>query len=83
MKSVLAKVTEGEADAGIVYTTDAVAAGDAVKTIEIPGTAQQTTTYPIATLDQSEQADLAQEFVDLVLSSQGQQVLQDAGFGAP
>ena len=55
----------------------------AVKTIPIPGTSQQTTTYPIATLDQSKQADLAQHFVDLVMSSQGQQVLQDAGFGAP
>ena len=83
VKSVLAKVTEGEADAGIVYTTDAVSAGDAVKTIPIPGTSQQTTTYPIATLEQSEQSDLAQEFVDLVMSDQGQQVLQDAGFGAP
>ena len=56
---------------------------DSVKTIPIPGTSQQTTTYPIATLDQSEHADLAQEFVDLVMSTQGQQVLQDAGFGAP
>lgn len=83
VKSVLAKVTEGEADAGIVYTTDAVSAADAVQTIPIPGTSQQTTTYPIATLDQSEHADLAQEFVDLVMSTQGQQVLQDAGFGAP
>jgi molybdate transport system substrate-binding protein len=83
VKSVLAKVTEGEADAGIVYTTDSVAAGDAVTTIAIPGTEQQTTTYPIATLDQSKEPTLAQDFVDLVLSSQGQQVLHDAGFGAP
>ena len=83
VKSVLAKVTEGEADAGIVYETDAVSAGDAVTTVPIPGTSQQTTTYPIATLEQSKQSDLATEFVDLVMSSQGQQVLQDAGFGAP
>jgi len=83
VKSVLAKVTEGEADAGIVYTTDAVAAGDQVNTVQIPGTSKQTTTYPIATLDQSKQPDLAQQFVDLVLSSQGQQVLKNAGFGAP
>ena len=83
VKSVLARVTEGEADAGIVYTTDAVSAGDAVRTVRIPGTDQQTTTYPIATLDQSEQPDLAKAFVDLVLSSTGQQVLDQAGFGAP
>lgn len=83
VKSVLAKVTEGEADAGIVYTTDAVSAGDAVTTIPIPGTARQTTTYPIATLEQSKQSDLAQKFVDLVLSTQGQTVFKDAGFGAP
>ena len=83
VKSVLAKVTEGEADAGIVYTTDSVSAGDAVKTIAIPGSSKQVTTYPIATLDQSKQSALAQDFVDLVLSSQGQQVLHAAGFGAP
>jgi molybdate transport system substrate-binding protein len=60
-----------------------VAAGDSVKEIEIPGASQQTTTYPIATLEQSEQSDLAQEFVDLVMSGQGQRVLHQAGFGAP
>ncbi len=83
VKSVLARVTEGEADAGIVYTTDAVAAGDSVAKIAIPGSSKQTTTYPIATLDQSKQSDLAAKFVALVMSSQGQQVLHDAGFGAP
>jgi molybdate transport system substrate-binding protein len=83
VKSVLAKVIEGEADAGIVYTTDAVSAGSDVKTIQIPGASQQTTTYPIATLEQSHEPKLAQQFVDLVLSGQGQKVLQDSGFGAP
>jgi molybdate transport system substrate-binding protein len=83
VKSVLARVTEGEADAGIVYTTDAVAAGDSVKEVAIPGASHQTTTYPIATLEQSKQSDLAAQFLDLVMSSQGQQVLHDAGFGAP
>lgn len=83
VKSVLAKVTEGEADAGIVYTTDAVAAGDQVASLPIPHAKQEITTYPIATLKQSEDSTLAQQFVDLVLSQQGQQVLQQAGFGAP
>ncbi len=83
VKSVLAKVTEGEADAGIVYTTDEVAAGDQVSSLPIPHAKQEITTYPIAMLKQSEEPTLAQQFVDLVLSQQGQQVLQQAGFGAP
>jgi molybdate transport system substrate-binding protein len=83
VKSVLAKLTEGEADAGIVYTTDAVAAGDQVTSVTIPGSDQELTTYPIVTLDQSDHSDLAQEFVDLVLGPTGQQVLQQAGFGKP
>lgn len=83
VKAVLAKVTTGEADAGLVYATDAVAAGDDVLTFEIPGAAAAVTTYPIAPLEQSQEPDLARAFVDLVLSEAGQQVLHDAGFGAP
>src|SRR5690242_15309578 len=71
VKSVLAKLTEGEADAGIVYTTDAVAAGDQVKSLPIPGSDKQITTYPIVTLKQSKNAGLAQDFVDLVTGSTG------------
>jgi molybdate transport system substrate-binding protein len=83
VKSVLAKLTEGEADAGIVYTTDATAAGDQVATLPIPGSGKQVTTYPIVTLSQSSNSALAQQFVDLVTGSTGQQVLARAGFGAP
>jgi molybdate transport system substrate-binding protein len=83
VKSVLAKLTEGEADAGLVYTTDAVSAGDQVKQIAIPGSDRQVTTYPIVALKQSKNADLAQKFVDLVTGTTGQQVLARAGFGRP
>jgi molybdate transport system substrate-binding protein len=83
VKAVLAKVTSGEADAGIVYATDAVAAGDAVRVFDIPHADEEVTSYPIATLAQSGDADLAQQFVDLVLSDGGRQVLADAGFGSP
>jgi molybdate transport system substrate-binding protein len=83
VKSVLAKLTEGEADAGLVYVTDADAAGDQVQTMRIPGAARQVTSYPIAVLTQSHEPDLAQQFVDLVTGSTGQQVLQKAGFGTP
>ncbi len=77
---VLAKVQAGEADAGLVYVTDVRAAGDAVQGIEVPEAGSAVNLYPIATVDASEHQDLAQEFVDLVLSDQGQQVLRDAGF---
>ena len=80
VKSVLAKVTSDEADAGFVYASDAVAAGDQVTSFDIPHAQQEITTYPIATLDQSKDADLAKQFMDLVLGSQGQKVLADAGF---
>jgi molybdate transport system substrate-binding protein len=80
---VLGKVTSGEADAGLVYVTDVIAAGDDVQGIEFPESSTVVNLYPIATVADSENADLAQEFVDLVLSDGGQQVLADAGFGRP
>ncbi len=83
VKAVLAKVASGEADAGLVYVTDATAAGDQVVSIEIPDADSQVLEYPIAVLEQAGDADLAQEFVDLVLSSAGRDVLSAAGFGAP
>lgn len=80
---VLAKVTSGEADAGLVYVTDVQGAGDAVEGITFPESSSVVNTYPIATLAGAADADLAQQFVDLVLSDSGQQVLHDAGFGKP
>jgi molybdate transport system substrate-binding protein len=78
---VLAKVTSGEADAGLVYATDVIAADEEVQGIEFPESESAVNNYPIAALADSEDPDLAQEFVDLVLSDEGQQVLTDAGFG--
>jgi molybdate transport system substrate-binding protein len=83
VKSVLARVVSGEADAGLVYATDATAAGEEVRTFEVPGADGQVTSYPIAALDQAADLDLAREFVELVLSSEGGAVLADAGFGTP
>jgi molybdate transport system substrate-binding protein len=83
VKSVLAKLTEGEADAGIVYTTDATAAGDQVTSLPIPGSSRQVTTYPIVPLTQSKDSALAREFVAMVTGSAGAKVLAQAGFGAP
>ena len=80
---VLAKVTSGEADAGLVYVTDVEAAGDAVRGITFPESAGIVNTYPIVALKDSDHGDLAQEFVDLVTSDTGQSILQDAGFAKP
>jgi molybdate transport system substrate-binding protein len=83
VKAVLAKVTGDEADAGLVYATDAVAAGDQVTVLPVPGSADRITTYPVAALAQAGDPDLAAEFVALVTGDQGQQILSDAGFGKP
>ena len=83
VKAVLSKVELDEADAGIVYETDAVASGDTVQTIEIPASADTRNRYPIAALGEAAEPELAQDWVDLMLSVEGQEVLDEAGFGAP
>ncbi|HET7902177.1 MAG TPA: molybdate ABC transporter substrate-binding protein [Candidatus Nanopelagicales bacterium] len=83
VKSVLAKVELGEADAGIVYVTDVKAAGDKVVGVQIPNDQNVTTTYPIATIKASTNPVTAAAFMAYVLSVEGQKVLADAGFAAP
>jgi len=83
VKSVLSKVTTGEVDAGVVYKTDLLAAGDEVYEVEIPQGISVTTEYLIATLTEAPELDVAQEFVNLVTSSEGQSLLTEAGFELP
>jgi molybdate transport system substrate-binding protein len=83
VKAVVTKVSLGEADAGIVYVTDVSAGGDKVEGVDIPETENVTATYPIATVKASTAQDKAQAFMDLVLSAQGQQVLERFGFLPP
>ncbi len=80
---VLTKVSSGEADAGLVYVTDATGAGDDVETVETEGADDVINDYPIAPLTDSSSADEAQAFVDHVTGPEGQKVLEDKGFGAP
>ena len=80
VKSALEKVTSGEADAALVYASDAVAAGDAVRAIPVPDAQREATTYLTATLEQAASPDLARDWNDLLLSEQGREVLQAAGF---
>jgi len=83
VKAVLTKVSLGEADAGIVYVTDAEAAGDEVMTVDIPADVNAVNAYFIAVVKDSGHADLSDEWVSLVMSPAGQGVLAEAGFGAP
>jgi molybdate transport system substrate-binding protein len=83
VKSVLTQVELGNVDAGMVYVTDAKAAGTKVKGITIPANENASTLYPIATISNSKHKSEAQAFVAYVLSPAGQQVLAAAGFEKP
>jgi len=82
VKQVVAKVQLGEVDAGIVYTSDAVAAPE-LKTLEIPAELNVISEYPIAKLTQFANADVADAFINFVLSDGGQTILQTWGFASP
>jgi molybdate transport system substrate-binding protein len=79
VKQVVAKVQLGEADAGIVYISDSIAAPD-LKSIEIPSELNVIAKYPVAPLTQSKNAELAAKFAEYVLSTEGLAVLQKWGF---
>jgi molybdate transport system substrate-binding protein len=80
---VLGKITSGQADAGLVYVTDAKGAGDKVTAVPFPESSGAVNTYPIAVLKESKNPAAAQKFVDLVTGPEGQKVLAAAGFAAP
>jgi molybdate transport system substrate-binding protein len=80
VRQVLAKVVLGEADAAIVYRSDAIVAKDKVGVVEIPADLNVTAEYPIAVLKGGSQPDLARRFVELVRSAAGIAALREAGF---
>lgn len=82
VKAVLAKVRIGEADAGLVYVTDTRAADGTVDAVEIAGAEDAVNTYPIATLADAPEPELAAEF-ERYVRGDGGAVLRDAGFGTP
>ncbi len=83
VRATLAAVTEGDADAAIVYVSDSMAAGDNVDTVEIPGADKALATYRIAVLSVSGDKGAAQDFVTYVLSDDARAVLKKAGFLSP
>lgn len=80
---VLTKVQAKQADAGLVYVTDAVGAGDSVTAVSDPAFAAVVNNYPIATVATTGNEAVAKEFVDMVLSPDGAKVLRGTGFGPP
>lgn len=83
VKAVVAKIALGEADAGIVYVTDVLAARGDVDGVEIPPTDNVTAAYPIALTAQGRSSGSARRFVDFVLGPTGQEILERFGFASP
>jgi molybdate transport system substrate-binding protein len=83
VKSVLSRVVADEVDAGVVYATDARAAGTAVRTVPIPGGTNVSTDYLVAVVADAPESALATEFVALVSGEAGQGRLAQLGFLAP
>ena len=80
VKSVFSKVQLGEADAGIVYTSDVSTHGDEVGSLAVPDALNTIAAYPIALVKVSHYSAMAQQFVNYVLSTDGQTVLTKYGF---
>jgi molybdate transport system substrate-binding protein len=83
VKGVVTKVAAGEADAGIVFVTDVIAAGDTAEGIEIPADVNVISNYPMVLTTESTNPAAGQAFVDFVASEAGQTILADYGFLAP
>ena len=81
VRGVVTRLQTGEADAGIVYASDVVAAGKTLRTIDIPDSYNVTVSYPIVVLVGASGG--ARDFVELVLSARGRRVLEKHGFLAP
>jgi len=82
VRAVYSKVALGEADAGIVYTSDIPKDEARVGSLEIPDELNVLATYPIAPLQDSPNPELAASFVEFVISPAGQAILSEYGFSS-
>ncbi|WP_047870818.1 molybdate ABC transporter substrate-binding protein [Nocardiopsis sp. RV163] len=83
VRAVLTKVELGEVDAGLVYATDVVSAGDRVQDVVFDESDDVVNDYPIGVVSTTSDAALAAAWVDLVRSPEGERVLRAAGFEVP
>lgn len=80
VKSVVSKVSLGEADAGIVYVTDVKAGGPSVQGVAIPDDQNVVASYPIVALKAAANSIAARAYIDFLVAKDGQKILTDAGF---
>lgn len=80
VSDVIDKVVSGEADAGIVYKTDAMEKADSIDVIDIPRANEVVNNYMIATIKESKNKAGAQAVTDAILSEPGQEILKRYGF---
>ncbi len=83
VEQTVTKVVTGTADAGIVYKTDAIAQAANINFITIPASVNVVAQYPVGVISTSQHLKLAQEFYSFLLSSAGQQILNNFGFLSP
>lgn len=82
VRAVLSKVELGEADAGIVYRTDAMLSGSRVTIVPLPPEANVFATYPIAVTRDARNPSAARAFIEFVRGAEGQRIMSAAGFDA-
>ncbi|HWS46751.1 MAG TPA: molybdate ABC transporter substrate-binding protein [Acidimicrobiia bacterium] len=83
VKSAIAKIESGDADATIVYVTDVTAAGSKVEGVAIPENQNVIATYPIAVVKATKNPAAAQGYVDGLVNGPGRQALEARGFLPP
>jgi molybdate transport system substrate-binding protein len=84
VRQVVAQITLGEADAGIVYRSDVTpSVAASVQQIPLPEAQSVQANYPLAIVAEAPQPALAQQFIDFALSAEGQAILSKWGFGPP
>ncbi|MEV0850611.1 molybdate ABC transporter substrate-binding protein [Streptomyces sp. NPDC049954] len=83
VRAVLSKVELGEADAGIVYKTDAATAPDKVDAVDIPDAQNAVASYPAAALNGSKHTEATADFVQWLSGPEAQKILRGAGFQKP
>ena len=83
VSGIVGKLTQGAVDAGFVYASDVVAAGDRLVAIDLPGRLQPDVAYGATVVDGADQPELAQRFIDGLLNGPGAAALRSEGFGPP